>query len=101
MTARSGKQETRQTSGERRPARTRAVQHAQQARQAERAARYEQIMVFQKEGMKQAEIALQLGVTQRTIQRWIATGTIPYSGPRRQRPRLIDPYKTYLLKRWH
>jgi len=51
--------------------------------------------------VKIAEIALQLGVTQRTIQRWIATGTIPYSGPRKQRPRLIDPYKMYLLKRWH
>lgn len=100
-TARSGKQEARQPSGERHPAQTRAVQHAQQARQAERTARYEQIMVFQKEGMKQAEMALQLGVTQRTIQRWIATGTIPYSGPRKQRSRLIDPYKTYLLKRWH
>lgn len=100
-TARSGKQETRQASGERRPARTQAVQYAQQTRQAERTARYEHIMALQKEGVKIAEIALQLGVTPRTIQRWIATGTIPYSGPRKQRSRLIDPYKTYLLKRWH
>ena len=37
--ARSGKQEARPASAERRPARTRAVQHAQQARQAERTAR--------------------------------------------------------------
>ena len=58
-------------------------------------------MAFQKEGVKTAEIALQLGVTSRTVQRWIATGTLPYAGPRKQRPRLIDPYKTYLLKRWH
>jgi transposase len=100
-TTRSGKQETRQVSGERRPARTRAVQYAQQTRQAERAARYEHIIALQKEGMKIAEIALQLGVTPRTIQRWIATGTIPYSGPRKQRSRLIDPYKTYILNRWH
>jgi transposase len=99
--ARSGKQETRQASGERRPARTQAVQYAQQTRQAERTARYEQIMVLQKDGVKIAEIALQLGGTPRTIQRWIATGTLPYSGPRKHRSRLIDPYKTYLLKRWH
>src|SRR5438552_1004040 len=98
---RSGKQETRLASAERRPARTRAVQHAQQTRQTERTARHEQIMALQQEGVKHAEIALQLGVTQRTIQRWIATGTIPYSGLRKQRPRLIDPYKTYLLKRWY
>ena len=100
-TARSEKKEARQAPGERRPAQTRAVRHAQQARQAERIARYEQIMALQKEGVKHAEIALQLGVTSRTIQRWIAAGTIPYSGLRKQRPRLIDPYKTYLLKRWH
>ena len=66
-TARSGKKEGRQVSGERRPARTRAVQYAQQTRQAERTARYEQIMALQKEGVKIAEIALQLGVTQRTM----------------------------------
>jgi len=58
-------------------------------------------MALQKQGVKIAEIALQLGVTQRTIQRWLATGDIPYSRPRKQRPRLIDPYKAYLLERWH
>ena len=88
-------------SEERRPAQTRAVQHAQLARQAERAARYEHIVALQKQGVKSAEIALQLGVAQRTIQRWLATEKIPYSGPRKQRSRLIDPYKTYILKRWH
>ncbi len=100
-TARSEKQEEGQASEERRPAQTRAVQHAQLARQAERTARYEHIVALQTQGVTSAEIARQLGVTQRTIQRWIATETIPYSRPRRQRPRLIDPYKTYLLERWH
>jgi excisionase family DNA binding protein len=99
--ARSEQLEEEPTSEERRPVQTRAVQYAQLARQAERTARYEHIMTLQKQGVKIAEIALQLGVTQRTIQRWIATGDIPYSRPRRQRPRLIDPYKTYLLERWY
>src|SRR6266516_4812522 len=99
--AQSEKQERGQVSEERHPAQTRAIQHAQLARQAERMARYEHIVALQKQGMQSAEVALQLGVTPRTIQRWSATGTIPYSGPRKQRPRLIDPYKTYLLKRWH
>jgi transposase len=101
VTAQSEKKERGHVSEERHPAQTRAVQHAQLARQAERMARYEHIVALQKQGVKSAEIALHLGVTQRTIQRWSATGTIPYSGPRRQRPRLIDPYKAYLLKRWH
>src|SRR6266852_1934637 len=73
--ARAEKKEEGQASEERRPAQTRAIQHAQLARQAERTARYEHIMALQKQGVKIAEIALQLGVTQRTIQRWIATET--------------------------
>jgi len=86
---------------ERRPAQTQAVQQAQQARQAERMARYEQILALQKQGMKSGEIARTLGMSQRTLQRWIATGTIPYARRKRQRASLIDPYKPYLLKRWH
>lgn len=50
--------------------------------------------------MKSGEIARALGMSQRTIQRWIATGTIPYARRKRQRASLIDPYKSYLLKRW-
>jgi len=39
-------------------------------------------------------------MSQRTIQRWIATGTIPYARQKRPRASLLDPYKTCLLKRW-
>jgi len=85
---------------ERRPAQTQAVQQAQQARAAERTARYEHILELQKHGMKSGEIARTLGMSQRTIQRWIATGTIPYARRKRPRASIIDPYKTYLLKRW-
>jgi excisionase family DNA binding protein len=83
-----------------RPARTPAIQQAQQARQAERMTRYEHILELQKHGMKSGEMARALGMSQRTIQRWIATGNIPYTRPRQQRASLIDPYKSYLLKRW-
>jgi transposase len=86
---------------ERRPALTPAIQQAQQARQAERTARYEQILHLQKQGVKSGEIARMLGMSQRTLQRWMATGTIPYSRRKRQRASLIDPYKSYVLKRWH
>ncbi len=85
---------------ERRPARTPAIQQAQQARQAERVTRYEHILELQKHGMKSGEIARTLGMSQRTIQRWIATGNIPDAHRRRQRASLIDPYKSYLLQRW-
>jgi transposase len=85
---------------ERCPAQTQAVQQAQQARAAERTARYEHILELQKHGMKSGEIARTLGMSQRTIQRWVATGTIPYARRKRLRAGIIDPYKTYLLKRW-
>jgi transposase len=83
----------------RRPAQTPAMQPAQQARQAERTARYEHILHLQQHGLKSGEMARVLGMSQRTIQRWIATGTIPYARRKRQRASLIDPYKSSLLKR--
>jgi transposase len=64
---------------ERRPAQTQAIQQAQQARQAERTTRYEQVLQLQRQGMKSGEIARTLGMSQRTLQRWLATGNIPYS----------------------
>ena len=86
---------------EQRAARTQAVQQVQQARQAERTARYEHILQLQKQGVKSGEMARTLGMSQRTLQRWIALGTIPYSRRKRPRASIIDPYKAYLLKRWH
>jgi transposase len=86
---------------ERRPGLTRAVQHAQSARQAERMVRYEQIITLRKQGMKNADIATQMGMAERTVRQWLTRGSIPHSRSRRQRARLIDPYKTYLLERWN
>jgi transposase len=80
--------------------RTRAEKRTQQARQAERTARYEQIMALHKQGMMSAEIALRLGMRDRTVRHWLSGRGIPYSRPRRQRPRLIDPYQIYLRERW-
>lgn len=78
-----GSEQMGEPSSKREPrAQTRAKALAQRARQDERMARYEHILELQKQGMKSAEIAQKLGVTQRTIQRWIATGDIPYSRPR-------------------
>ncbi len=70
-------------------------------RQAERLTRYEQMMLLREQGMKNADIAAHLGITARTVQRWIASGDLPHSGPRKPRSHLIDPYKPYLLERWH
>jgi transposase len=81
--------------------RTRAERRAQQARQAERRVRYEQITALQKQGMKSAEIAAQVGMAERTVREWLSRGDVPYAGPRKPRSSPLDPYKTYLLARWH
>jgi len=81
--------------------RTQAERRAQQARQAERQARYEQITALQKQGMKSAEMAAVVGMAERTVRHWRERGDIPYAGPRKPRSSPLDPYKTYLLERWH
>jgi hypothetical protein len=85
---------------ERRPDRTRAVQHTQHVRQVERLERYETMMALRKQGMMSADIAMQMGMPERTVRHWLSRGT-PYSRPRQQRARLLDPYQTYLLQRWN
>jgi hypothetical protein len=80
--------------------RTQAEQHTQQARQSERSARYEHIVALSKQGMKSSDIAVHVGMPERTVRHWLSDRGIPYSRPRRERPHLIDPYKTYLLSRW-
>src|SRR5258708_5150087 len=79
--------------------RTRAERRAQQARQAERQARHEQITALQKQGMKSAEIAAVVGMAERTVRHWRERGDIPYSGLRKPRSSPLDPSKTYLLDR--
>jgi transposase len=81
--------------------RTRAERSAQLARQAERRVRYEQITALQNQGMKSAEIAAGVGMAERTVREWLSRGDVPYAGPRKPRSSLLDPYKTYLLERWH
>ena len=101
VVAAAGVEQVEQPSGEP-PSyqRTQAERRAQQARQAERQARYEQITALHKQGMKSAEIAAVVGMAERTVRHWRERGDIPYAGPRKPRSSPLDPYKTYLLERW-
>jgi transposase len=78
----------------------RGTRQAQRARQAERMARYEQILALRSQGMNKSHIAVKLGISRKTVQRWLRRGDIPYSGPQREQAHLIDVYKTYLAQRW-
>ncbi len=57
-------------------------------------------MALRKQGMMSADIAMRMGMAERTVRHWLSRGT-PYSRPRRQRTRLLDPDHAYLLQRWN
>ncbi|HEX4207773.1 MAG TPA: transposase [Ktedonobacteraceae bacterium] len=56
---------------------------------------------LQQQGMTTAQIAQHLGLSTRTLRRWLAHEDFPEQHQRRRRPSLIDPYESYVLTRWH
>jgi transposase len=74
--------------------------HVEQARRAERSARYQQAVELHKQGKSPQEIAKLLGVTGRTIQRWFTVGTFPDAKRRRKRPGSFKDYAPHVLSRW-
>jgi transposase len=50
--------------------------------------------------MTTPQMAMQLGLSTRTIRRWLAQEHFPEQRQRRRRPSLIDPYESYVLMRW-
>ncbi len=76
------------------------VERVQQARRAERSARYEQAGELRRLGKSPEEIGRLLGVTGRTIRRWFTTGTFPDAKRRRKRTGSFKDYALYVLSRW-
>ena len=78
--------------------RTQAEKHTHQARQAERLARYEQIITLRKQGVKHTDIAAQVGMAERTVREWRETvGTCLMLAPASREPvSLIPTRPTYL-----
>jgi transposase len=77
---------------------TQALRRKQEKRQ-HRLERYEQMRSLIDGGMNQSEVARQLGLSLRTIQRWTATGAFP---ERKQRvfPTAVDAFGSYLERRF-
>src|SRR6266700_7619761 len=70
------------------------------SRRAQRYDRYQQVVALHTQGFEQAEIAHRVGLSTRTIQKWLKVGAFPEARPRRKRRSLFDPYAPYVLKRW-
>jgi transposase len=80
-----------------RPAQQRAIQ-----RHAHRQTTYEQVWALRRQGWTVPAIVPQVGVSRRTVFRYLRTTT----GPARKRRRdagdsLLTPYKAYVLERWN
>ena len=86
---------------ERHPARSRSEEQARIARRAQKLDRYEQIIELHDQGLPAIEIASRIGISGRTVHRWLAHGSFPEARRRRRRPSLIDPYERYVLQWWH
>jgi transposase len=76
------------------------VKEVRLTRRAGREARYEQVLSMHRQGLTAKEIASQLGLSGRTVQRWLAAGTFPEAKKRRKKPSSFDEFASYVLKRW-
>jgi transposase len=83
-----------------RPARSRREEQARLARRAQNLDRYEQALELRAQGLTAADIGSRIGLSGRTVQRWLAHGSFPEARRRRRRPSLIDPYERYVLQWW-
>jgi transposase len=73
---------------------------AREAKRAMRRAQYEQVTALRQRSVRKADIANQVGISLRTINRWLAHGSFPERKPRASQPTKIDPYRTYVQQRW-
>jgi transposase len=72
------------------------------ARRAQRVAIYEQVWIYHQQGWTLDAIAEQVGLSRRTVQRYLQSPTFPERQPRHGRGRrLLDPYKATLLAGWN
>jgi transposase len=68
------------------------VEKVRLARRAGRYARYQQVVELRQQGMKPQAIAQQLGLSGRTVQRWLAAGAFPEAKKRRKRQSSFDAF---------
>jgi len=76
------------------------VEKARLSRRAGRKTRYEQVVERRSQGLTAKQIACQLDMSERTVQKWLAAGTFPEAKKRRKKHSSFDPFAPSVLKRW-
>jgi transposase len=77
----------------------RQEQQRQTAR-ARRLARYERAVALRRQGWTGRRIAREVGISERTLNRWVAAGRFPERKRRAEARRLLDDHCPYLDRRW-
>ena len=81
---------------------TLAAKQSTQQRQNQRLAKYQQVWKLHQQGWSAPVIAHRVGLSSRTVQRYLNTAQFPERQPRSDRGKsLISPFKNYLLQRWN
>lgn len=76
------------------------VKKARMARREGRLARYQEVERLHQQDLKPKEIAQRLGLSDRTVQKWVAAGTFPEARRRRRKASSFDAFTPFVLKRW-
>ncbi len=69
-------------------------------RRVRRLERYTQVIVLREQGLNLPTIAARLGVSRRTVTRFLAADSFPERKRRTSGPGQLDPYVPYLVARW-
>jgi excisionase family DNA binding protein len=70
------------------------------SRREQRYDRYQQVMALYEQGLGFTEIARRVGLSRRTVERWVKEGGFPETKRRRKRRSIFDPYAHDVLSRW-
>ncbi len=79
---------------------SRRASREQPARRAYRLTRYEEVIALHADALSCQAIATRVGVSERTVQRWLHHGQFPERRRRSERPGQLAPFTTYLRERW-
>lgn len=82
------------------PPRPLAPERQRSERQAQRSARYEQVVQLKAQGWSQRAIAQETGLHPQTVAIYLKAGQFPERAPHLSRGHVIEPYLDYVRQRW-
>ncbi len=83
-----------------RPVPSKQAEQRRLVHREERRERYEQVKALRAQGLKIGVIASRLGVSRRTVERWLAAPSFPERKRRRKQETNLDPYRAHLAQQW-